>query len=267
MAGEFIEVIGCGEAFGTKLGNTSFALVRSDGRARRRRGLLIDCGYQIPERVWDRNFHPDAVVLTHLHADHAFGLVPLLVREWEEGRTEPFVIYGPRGTARWLERALDLGYPAIRAKFGFELRIEELAEGREACWENWRIRCARTAHSVLTHTLRLDRADGASFAVSGDGAITDPVARLLRADGGVDLLFQEVFTRAHSVSSAVHADWESVLNRYGGVGGEAAPARKIVVAHVSRHERAAVGAAVRRAPGAEMAVPGARFRLKGGGTG
>lgn len=262
MTGELIEVIGCGEAFGVGLGNTSYAILRPAGRAKLRRGLLIDCGYQIPERVWERNFSPDAVALTHLHADHAFGLVPLLVREWEDGRKRPLEILGPRGTARWLERALDLGYPGIRTRFGFELTLTELADDREARWERWRIRSARTAHSVLTHTLRFDREGCVSFAVSGDGAITPAAARLVRAEGGVGLLFQEVFTAAPGPASAVHADWKSVARLY--CGSDPGIPGRVVVAHVSRRARSAVGAAVRVCVRAEMAVPGKRYPLKRG---
>src|SRR3954452_18272937 len=100
--GATLRVLGTGEAFDTGLGNNSCLLYDgkkgSPSKEKRIPTFLFDCGYQIPERLWALpKLYPelDAVALTHFHADHAFGLAPLLVRFAEEGREEPLGIFGP----------------------------------------------------------------------------------------------------------------------------------------------------------------------------
>ena len=89
-----VHVVGAGEAFDSGLGNNSFLLSATRGPT-----VLIDCGYQIPERLWARDLHRsiDAIYFTHTHADHAFGVVPLLTRFWEERRKRSLTIIGHRG--------------------------------------------------------------------------------------------------------------------------------------------------------------------------
>ena len=98
-------VLGTGEAFDDKgLGNTSFIY-----SAKRQPTVLFDCGYQVPERLWQYpKIYPsiDAIYLTHLHGDHTMGLAPLFIRFLEEGRTKPLTIIGPKGVLRLPEGAI-----------------------------------------------------------------------------------------------------------------------------------------------------------------
>lgn len=69
--------------------------VRLEGRA-----VLIDCGEgtQTAIRRAALRFKPiDVILFTHLHADHISGLPGLLLTMGNEGRTEPLMLYGPRG--------------------------------------------------------------------------------------------------------------------------------------------------------------------------
>jgi ribonuclease BN (tRNA processing enzyme) len=198
-----ITVIGSGEAFDRGIGNTSYLL-----RGRKLPSVLFDCGYQIPERLWSKALHADldAVCFTHLHADHSFGIVPLLVRFAEEGRTKPLHILGPRGTDRFVSRLLDMGYPGFAKRISFDIRFVTLSTSSATQFRGLRLTCARTVHSILNFTIRVDLPGRlAAFAVSGDGQITPETKRLV---SDVCVLFQEIYSEAPGIP--VHADLATI---------------------------------------------------------
>ncbi len=202
-----IHVIGCGEAFDQEYGNTSFLFSGKDLPT-----ILFDCGYQTPERLWKlkpQEQKLDAVCLTHLHADHCFGLVPLLIRFWEENRTRKLMIFGPKGTRNHIQELLDLGYPGLRKKLDFELEWQEWTINAEIIeWRGLSFRTAKTVHTLINHSIRVDIPGDphASFGISGDGQITRET-RVLFADVG--LLMQEIYT-LRPRRYAVHADLKTV---------------------------------------------------------
>lgn len=198
-----IVVIGSGEAFDADLGNTAYLF-----RGKKLPTVLFDCGYQIPERLWKKELHVeiDAICFTHLHADHSFGIVPLLVRYWEEGRTAPLQIIGPRGTERFVSRLLDMGYPGLSKRIAFPIRFLVLSPERVLALGDLRLSCASTVHSILNYTVRVEvEGKGPSFAVSGDGQITQATKSLVN---DVDVLFQEVYNDKPEIP--VHADFATV---------------------------------------------------------
>jgi ribonuclease BN (tRNA processing enzyme) len=223
-----LQVIGSGEAFDSGLGNTSYLFT-----GKRLPTVLFDCGYQIPERLWAEDAHKtiDAICFTHLHADHAFGVVPLLARYWEEKRKRPLRILGPKGTATFLRKLFDLGYPGFMKKIGFTMEFEDLTEKEELNWRGLRFRVARTKHSVLNHTIRVDFAGG-SFAISGDGRVKPEGWELVK---DVGLLCQECYNKRAEIP--VHEDLRTL---------EAFMARadvkvkRIGLAHLSRNEKAGI---------------------------
>jgi len=230
MSGASIEVIGSGEAFDSELGNTAY-LLRGDGVP----GVLLDCGYQVPERLWRTRYHAslDAVFFTHLHADHAFGIVPLLTRYWEEKREKPLALIGGPGLEAYVRRLMELGYPGMLQRLKFELEFLELREGEVLVWRELSFRGARTVHSVLNLTVRVDFKDAAggahSFSVSGDGATTDE-SRALVEDVGVHL--QEIYSVDADIPSHENLVKFSAWARSSHIG-------TIRVAH---HARSALGA-------------------------
>lgn len=255
-----VQVIGCGEAFdGTGLGNTS-CLFSGAGVP----SVLFDCGYQIPERLWARKLHSrlDAIAFTHLHADHALGIVPLLTRYWEEKRSQPLVILGPQGTETWIRKAMELGYPGMLKKLPFALEFQPLLEGLALVWNGLHFSAARTRHSVLNFTIRVDLPGGRSFSVSGDGQVTRETLQLVDS---VDLHFQELYLPKPGIPT--HADLQTLREGWADDQGP----RKIVLTHFARNSRETLIRQVERLrewdERFQVAVPGAVFKLPRGRKG
>lgn len=78
------------------------------------RSLLIDCGEgtQTACRRWGLSMVKiDAILLTHYHGDHIFGLPGLWQTMAALGRTDPLVVAGPPGLEEVLEPFLRLAGP------------------------------------------------------------------------------------------------------------------------------------------------------------
>ncbi|EKD51782.1 MAG: beta-lactamase superfamily hydrolase [uncultured bacterium] len=215
--------IGTGEAFDDLgLGNTSFLLFGKSVPT-----VLFDCGYQIPERLWQHPKHCmklDAVYLTHLHGDHTMGLPPLFIRFFEEGRKNKLTIFGPRGTQEHVTALAELAYSSIFHKITFPIEFVELCCDHEVVFKNIRLCSAHSSHSRENLSVRVWVSQTKSFAISGDGALTESTMHLFK---GTDLLLHEVFSP--KPAGLYHCDLEMLMD-YLPVAG----IKKIGVTHISR---------------------------------
>ncbi|MCM2277127.1 MAG: MBL fold metallo-hydrolase [Oligoflexia bacterium] len=248
-----LHLLGTGEAFDDEAGNNSCVLHGAGIPT-----TLFDCGYQIPERLWrkPRIYRSlEAVCLTHLHADHVFGLVPLLMRFHEEGRREELRVLGPRASAGFVRRLLEMGYPGFCSKLSFPLTFEEVAEDRGARLGPLKLRFARSTHSVLNLAVRVDFPRGRSLGISGDGQMTQATQALF-ADVG--LLLQETYFP--SPQGRIHCDL-GTLTQFAAH----STVKRIGVVHTSRIHRAKIRALVeklaRRDPRWFMPEPGTTLRI------
>ena len=221
-----LKIIGNGEAFSATNGNTSFLLAADTTDLNKGNHILIDCGYQIPQRLWLENDHDalDLILLTHFHADHAFGVVPLLVRYLEEKRTRPLHIWGPEGVEKFVYDILELGYPGVARFFKYSLEFKEMKPLDDMYFVDVRIRCAPTIHSIPNLMYRLDFETG-SFSVSGDGKLTDQAFELIK---DVGIHFQETYELEDRIPS--HCSFEEVLRLH-----QANQAQSIGITHIARH--------------------------------
>lgn len=178
--------LGVGEAFDETLPNNSH-LILSDTN------LLLDCGYSIPPQLWKYNADPsfiDAIYISHRHADHYFGIPPLLVRMMEEKRTKTLTIICQKGLKTLIEQLIDYGYLGSAKKFGFELNFIEVQEGQMISLNELELSFAATIHSVSNLAIKI-RSRKNTVCFSGDGMFTEKTEKLYQ---NADLVIHEAFT-------------------------------------------------------------------------
>ncbi|MDO9356439.1 MAG: ribonuclease Z [Solirubrobacteraceae bacterium] len=105
--------------------------------------LLIDCGEGTQRQLVKSVGLPDldAVFLTHLHADHWFGLPGMLKSFDLRDRSKPLEVYGPVGTKALLERV-----QPVFGRLGYPLDIEELDTDESLRFDEYRIKTFPTRH-------------------------------------------------------------------------------------------------------------------------
>ena len=96
--------------------------------------VLIDCGGSPLHKLARVGVDMEsirAVVLTHSHADHLYGLPMLVQGLWLSGRAEPLPLYAPGETLEVARRLLELFDLAERNEmFALEWHPVPLREGR-----------------------------------------------------------------------------------------------------------------------------------------
>jgi ribonuclease Z len=157
--------------------------------------VLIDCGgsplYKLARLGMDREtIH--AVILTHGHADHLYGLPILVQGLWLGGREAPLPVYGPRQALDRAHRLLELlDLIDSDRRLSVEWHPLSLREGRQVL-EVGEIRI--TASPVVhgdqeTLALRFDNSlTKRAIVYSAD---TEPCPTLIRLAAGADLLLHE----------------------------------------------------------------------------
>ena len=216
-----VVLLGVGEAFDENHGNTS-ALVRAEST------VLLDCGYAAPFQLWRYDASPDlldAVYITHAHADHYFGLPPLLVRMWEDGRTRPLTLISQPAVLERIWQLMDFAYSGLKERLTFKVERLEVSEGFDLNWREFRMRFAPGLHSVTNLAIRMDY-QGRSFCYSGDGMFTEQGRTLF---SGADLVLHEAYSFE---PSPVHADIPRLISM-----AEECGIQHLVLTHVQRHVR------------------------------
>jgi len=154
--------LGVGEAFDENYPNNSHLIVTDKTK------LLLDCGFTVPPQLWkynpDSNFL-DAIYISHQHADHYFGLPPVLTRMWEDGRQRDLMVITQKG----LQDFMDYAYKDFGKKFEYKINLVESKEGEILKFNDLELSFAKTIHS--RENLAVKILDGKNtVAYTGDGA-------------------------------------------------------------------------------------------------
>jgi ribonuclease BN (tRNA processing enzyme) len=189
MAALTLTILGAGPAAPNPGGACSGYLLRQGDSA-----VLVDCGSGVAGRIAP-HVAPEllsGVVISHLHPDHYFDLVPLyyLLRFGNPRPTEfgsRLSVYVPPGGRAFFSRLGELiaDRPAMLEDV-FELC--EYAPGREYLVGTLRFTFHQVQHYVLSHAMRIGARDGRTLVFSSDVA---PCPQLVEAARGADLFLCE----------------------------------------------------------------------------
>ena len=163
----------------------------------------------------------DAVVLSHLHADHCIDLTALHVAHQygSLGFEVPIPVYGPAATAERVAAGYGMSSTApLQASFGFR----EVAVA--ASIGPFRVQAERVAHPIEAYAIRFE-AGGASLVYSGD---TGPCRALDELGSGADVLLAEAsFVHGRENPRDLH-----MTGREAGQTASDAGAGRLVITHV-----------------------------------
>ena len=89
--------------------------------------LLFECGEGTQRQMmrYGVSFALSEIFFTHFHADHFLGVIGLIRTLGLQVRTEPMVLYGPKGAKKLLGQAIQLGVERVP----FEIEIVEVKAG------------------------------------------------------------------------------------------------------------------------------------------
>lgn len=176
-----LTIVGCAGSYPGPDSPASCYLVEHDGHS-----IVLDLGngaFGALQRHTDV-YDVDAVVLSHLHADHCIDLTSYYVfrRYHPDGHAPVIPVLGPAGSADRLARAYDLPpEEGMLGEFDFRDHVEVTEIGP------FRITTALVNHPVPCYASRVE-AGGRSLVFSGDTGVSDSLVELSR---GADLALYE----------------------------------------------------------------------------
>ncbi|QWC83986.1 MBL fold metallo-hydrolase [Nocardioidaceae bacterium] len=185
-----LTVVGCSGSYPGPASSASCYLVEADHEGRTWR-LLLDLGNGALGSL-QRHADPltvDAVLLSHLHADHCLDMCGYYVmRKYHPTGPQPRIpVYGPDGTAARLARAYDLPEdPGMTEEFDFEV----FPSGSFVLGP-FTVTASPVAHPVPAYALRVE-AGGRVLTYSGD---TGPCGALEKAARGAHVFLCEASFR------------------------------------------------------------------------
>jgi ribonuclease BN (tRNA processing enzyme) len=192
-----LTVVGCSGSYpGPESAASCYLLEEElDGRTWR---ILLDLGNGALGQL-HRYADPldvDAVLLSHLHADHCLDLCGYYVmRKYHPTGPQPQIpVWGPAGTAERMARAYDLPLdPGMTEEFAFkEYGSHAHADGTVMELGPFRVEARQVVHPVAAYALKVT-AGGRTLVYSGD---TGPCPQLDEVATGAHLLLAEASFRS-----------------------------------------------------------------------
>ena len=117
--------------------------------------ILADCGEgtQIAFKMASFLFKSiDVICLTHFHADHVSGIPGMLLSMGNEGRVEPLLIIGPRGTRRVIS-----SLRVVAPDLPFVVEVAEIENDEETYYfDGFEITAFKVIHQVDCYGYRID---------------------------------------------------------------------------------------------------------------
>ena len=159
--------------------------------------VLLDCGGRAYQQLLRAGVEPSrlrAVVLTHAHPDHIYGLPAFLFHLWlarYPGTLDVFANAPTLATGRRLVEALDLERQGHMCNVAWHEFVDE-GEQQIATFDTFRLSVAPVEHSIPCHGVRIeDQRSGRVLAYSSD---TQPCATVEQLARGAHTLIHEATT-------------------------------------------------------------------------
>ncbi len=216
-----VTFLGVGESVDENYGNTSILIEGG-------KNILLDCGFTVPPALWKYNSDPDfldAIIISHQHADHSFGITPVLLRLLEDKRTKPLALFGQNIEAL-VKAQFDFGYKGFMNKITYPLNFLNINADSKVCVGAMNFEFSRTVHSVENLAVRVSSKD-ASICYAGDGRMTEDTEKLF---SGASLVIMETKFIDKNVES--HASVVSTLKL-----ASKNKIKRIAMVHLDRHAR------------------------------
>jgi ribonuclease BN (tRNA processing enzyme) len=220
-----LKFLGSGDAFGS--GGRFNACFLVDGVQAR---FLVDCGASAMIAIRKFGVDPnsiEAIVLSHLHADH-FGGIPSFILDGQlvSRRIRPLTIAGPQGLRARLGALMEAHFPGsskVERKFKVQL-IEFLPEAVTPIVAGVTAIAYTVDHPSCTPSLALRiECDGKVLAYTGD---TEWVDALIEVGHEADLLVAECYTYDRKIR--FHLDYATLRKKLPLIG-----AKRVVLTHMS----------------------------------
>jgi len=214
-----LTILGCSGSMAGPDSPASSYLVTADGYQ-----LVLDLGNGSLGAL-QRHLRPDeidAVILSHLHADHCVDMTSLIValRHGPAPATRRIPVFGPTGTKARIEAA----YDPVARKLGLHELFEFTTPKSPAQIGPFTATFALVNHPVPTYAVRLEHG-GRSLVYSADTGESDALVELAT---GADLLLCEAsFTERDPKVPGLH-----LTGRQAGEHAARAGVAKLVITHV-----------------------------------
>lgn len=246
-----LTVLGCAGSFPGPDGPASSYLLEADGY---RVVLDLGSGALSPLMRTGRAYDLDAVLLSHLHADHCLDMCPYYVARTyrPEGPAAPIPVYAPPGAAD----RLDAAYKHLRP--GTMARTFEFRDWVEGTYEvgPLRVTVRRVWHPVEAYAMRIE-AGGAVLCYSGDSSVDDA---LVASASDADLFLCE----ASLLTRWNQPDGIHLTGRQAGEHASRAAAKRLLLTHLPawtpEDELLAEARSTYQGP-TELARPGATYEI------
>lgn len=207
-----LTIVGCSGSMSGPDSAASAYLLQAEHEGRTT-SVLFDCGPGAMGALL-RHMDPfelDAVVLSHLHADHVVDVIGMHVyRRWYPGgNCEPLPVYGPAGT---LQRIRDVGGDGPEEDYHKEFEVRTIATGSTVDIGPLTITAYDAEHPIEAYGLRVDGpstarpGERARFAYTGDTDLCETqVAMATEADL---LLSEAAFQACRDTVRGIHLTGE-----------------------------------------------------------
>ena len=165
--------------------------------------ILVDCGSGVTQRLDQAKISTadiDALFLTHLHSDHVVDLYQLIISSWHSYRVNPWKIFGPKGTKKFVSKIMDAWKDERNLRIKYESRasiqalkpiIKEFDSFGNIKIKDINVQYFEVDHRPVKHAFGFNFLyKKKKLTISGD---TRPCENLMKYAQKADILLHEVF--------------------------------------------------------------------------